>query len=130
MSKKKQPLSLRSRGVNAATPEPEASTPAPAPTPAPVTNNPPRKASPKKRSVSKKKGVIEAKVIRDTFSLPANDYALIDELRTRCAKAGVLMNKSEIVRAGLLALDQMKSDQLSSAAQAVERVKTGRPKGR
>ncbi|POP51540.1 hypothetical protein [Zhongshania marina] len=68
------------------------------------------------------------KVIKDTFSFPSGDYALIQELREACAKTGVIANKSEVVRAGLLALASMSDADLSKALRRIEKVKVGRPK--
>lgn len=67
------------------------------------------------------------RVIRDSFSLPANDYALIAALRERALKAGVQANKSELVRAGLRLLVEMKSEEFISAVEKIEKIKTGRP---
>ena len=55
------------------------------------------------------------RVIRDSFSLPANDYALISTLRERGLKAGVHATKSELVRAGLRVLLEMKEAEFLSA---------------
>lgn len=68
------------------------------------------------------------KVIRDTFSFPEHDYQLIAQIQARCLQSHVVTNKSEILRAGLKALAGMSDTRLARAVQAVERVKTGRPK--
>ncbi len=49
----------------------------------------------------------QTKVVRDGFSMPADDYALIAELQAQCLKAGIAATKSEVLRAGLHALRQM-----------------------
>jgi len=67
------------------------------------------------------------RVIRDSFSLPANDYALISTLRERGLKAGVHATKSELVRAGLRILLEMNDTDFLSALQRIEKIKTGRP---
>lgn len=67
------------------------------------------------------------RVIRDSFSLPANDYAIISALRERALRAGVQANKSELVRAGLRMLQDMKEADFLAAVQSIERIKTGRP---
>lgn len=69
----------------------------------------------------------EARVIRDTFSITAVDYELIPAIKKRCMRAGIDTNKSEILRAGLIALSQMTDEQLEAAMSEVERVKPGRP---
>jgi len=74
--------------------------------------------------------MIPGKVIRDSFTMPLADYALIDILKRRCIGLGVAMKKSELLRGGLSALDRMPDEQLVEIVAAVESVKTGRPPGK
>jgi hypothetical protein len=67
------------------------------------------------------------KVIRDSFTIPSNEYELISRIKRRCMKAGVSVNKSEILRAGLAALSEMSDRELAQAFGRLVRVKTGRP---
>lgn len=67
------------------------------------------------------------KVIRDTFCFPQQDYELIEELKQRCLKEAMNASKSELIRAGLNALSQMKGQELVKLVQNLEKVKTGRP---
>ncbi len=39
-------------------------------------------------------------VVRRAFSMQETDAQLIEALRVRCAKQGMLMNQSEVVRVG------------------------------
>ena len=67
------------------------------------------------------------KVIRDNFSMPEEDYALIEEIRRRLLKEhAVARNKSEVLRAGLLALAEMSSSELAGAIDRVAVLKPGR----
>ena len=68
------------------------------------------------------------KVIRDSFSIPEEDYQLIAQIRGDCLKLGIYANKSEVVRAGLKLLADLEADRLSEAINAVRRIKPGRPK--
>jgi hypothetical protein len=68
-----------------------------------------------------------SRVRRDSFTMPDSDYGLIAHLRNRCLKAGVSANKSEVVRAGLVALAAMSDTDLLEIVQRLEKVKTGRP---
>ena len=70
----------------------------------------------------------EGSVIRENFSLPPADSALIDELRKRVAVQGVLLNRSEVLRAGLAALNALNDAQLGKVAGLVPKMKAGRPK--
>jgi len=67
------------------------------------------------------------KVIRDSFTMPSRDYKKITQLREKCLKAGLSATKSEILRAGLHALEGMSADDLRRVVQSVEKVKPGRP---
>jgi hypothetical protein len=68
-----------------------------------------------------------AKVIRDSFTLPAQDYELITRIKQRCLQAALNATKSEVIRAGLHALDQMEDEELLAMIGSLEKVKTGRP---
>jgi Arc/MetJ-type ribon-helix-helix transcriptional regulator len=67
-----------------------------------------------------------AKVIRDTFSMPPHDYDRIYQIIQQCLKNGISINKSEVVRAGLIALQKMPSKELTELLQILEKLKPGR----
>lgn len=67
------------------------------------------------------------KVIRDSFTMPASDYELISQIKSRCLKTGTSVNKSEVLRAGLAALDAMSEKELRAVIGRLTKVKTGRP---
>ncbi len=83
----------------------------------------------KSRAPVPKKPPVRPKIVRDTFTIPEGDYALIAKVKKDCMKAGVEANKSEIVRAGLKLLAGMNQANLKQALGAVERLTPGRPKG-
>lgn len=68
------------------------------------------------------------KVIRDTFSIPEKDYQLLEQCKNRALTAQYAVNKSEIVRAGLILLSNLPEEQFINALQLVKKIKTGRPK--
>jgi hypothetical protein len=68
-----------------------------------------------------------AKVVRDSFTMPQGDYARIAELKKICLAGGVSVKKSELLRAGVLALAALAPANLLAAIGALESVKTGRP---
>ena len=68
------------------------------------------------------------KMVRDSFTLPENDYALIEKIKIHCMKAGIDANKSEIIRAGLHVLSSMNQNDLKNSMSLVNRIKPGRPK--
>jgi hypothetical protein len=69
----------------------------------------------------------DGKVIRDSFTMPANDYDLIATLKQRCLQMAISVNKSELLRAGLNALNRMTDKQLRDIIESLEKVKPGRP---
>ena len=88
-------------------------------------------AKDKKKSAKKTKRakVKSEKVVRDSFTMPKSDYALIDALKKKCLPAGMAVKKSELLRAGLAALNGLSDDSLLQAIKNLAAVKTGRPSG-
>lgn len=75
-----------------------------------------------------KKPVNKAKVVRDSFTMPQNDFEKIAELKQLCLKNGLRVKKSELLRAGLHELAKLKLVQLKQTLAGLEEIKTGRPK--
>lgn len=82
---------------------------------------------PKKTKVDKPARTKRPKLIRDSFTMPEFDYVRIKALKSRLLAAGVEIKKSEVLRAGLLALESMTDARLQKVVNQVERIKTGRP---
>ena len=78
-------------------------------------------------SSNKKSKIVKAKVIRDSFSFPEQDYLKISELKKTCLAAGIHVKKGEILRAGLHLLTKLNLAELKQAVEQVEKVQTGRP---
>ena len=76
---------------------------------------------------AKKSKIVKAKVIRDSFSFPEQDYLKISELKKTCLAEGIHVKKSEILRAGLHLLTQLNLAELKIAVDQVEKIQTGRP---
>ncbi|MEO9101065.1 MAG: hypothetical protein ABI212_05730 [Burkholderiaceae bacterium] len=70
----------------------------------------------------------KAKPVRDSFTMPKGEYQLIDLLKQRAAAKQRHVKKSEILRAGILALADMTDVQLFAALDSVPVIKTGRPR--
>ncbi|MET0349372.1 MAG: hypothetical protein ABW067_06270 [Rhizobacter sp.] len=114
--------------------------PAPAVKPVP----PARKAAPakpvaSKKAVAAKKPVAapapekapkpaKQKLVRDSFTMPSSDFALIDSLKERALGFRRPTKKSELLRAGLQALAALTDAQLQAALGRLEPLKTGRPR--
>ena len=83
---------------------------------------------PDKKAKKEKKAQGKSKVVRDSFTMPQNDYDQIAKLKQVCQKAGLHVKKSELLRAGLQALSKMTVPQLERAIVQLAPIKTGRPK--
>jgi hypothetical protein len=70
------------------------------------------------------------RVVRDSFTMPLADYALIGSLKVKCLGMGIAVKKSELLRAGLHALTRISDQNFAEVVSAVESVKTGRPPGK
>lgn len=99
-----------------------------APAKAPVAAKSGKKVPEKKNKKSGGKSEAKIKVIRDSFTMPQNDYAKIAELKETCLKADMQVKKSELLRAGLHALGKLSVAQLKQTIAQMEQIKTGRPK--
>lgn len=67
------------------------------------------------------------KLVRDSFSMPKAEYAVLQALKDRAAKAGRPAKKSELLRAGIQVLAGMQDAAFLGAMGAVPTLKTGRP---
>lgn len=68
------------------------------------------------------------KPVRDSFTMPAADFALVAVLKSRALEARRPAKKSELLRAGLHALHGLSPAALAKALDALAPVKAGRPK--
>ena len=71
---------------------------------------------------------VKTKLVRDSFTIPKNEYAALDALKTRALQLGLAAKKSELLRAGLHALAGLSPQALARALDALAPVKAGRPK--
>ncbi|MFT7774822.1 hypothetical protein [Roseateles sp.] len=69
-----------------------------------------------------------ARLVRDGFTMPEDDYALLKALKSRLHEVGREAKKSELLRAGLRALAEMDAPSLAAALDRLAPVKTGRPR--
>jgi hypothetical protein len=83
-----------------------------------------------KKTISKVAKPQKQKMIRDSFTMPADDYAKLSMLKAKCLENGMEVKKSELIRAGLTTLSNMPVKTLLNAVKDVERIKTGRPKAK
>lgn len=95
----------------ARTPRKAAARPSDAAAPQPAATKPPKR-----------------KLVRDSFTIPRDEYGAIDALKLRLGKLGRIAKKSEVLRAGLKMLAALPDTSLLAALEAVPPLKTGRPK--
>ena len=67
------------------------------------------------------------KMVRDSFTFPKAEYAVLDDLKLRATQLGNPVKKTELLRAGLKALAALSDADFLSALRAVPSLKTGRP---
>lgn len=113
--------------------------PASAPRPAPAKKAAPAakaaptaKAAPvaKSATADRKEKPVKArkvKLVRDSFTMPEPEYAVIALLKKRCLNAGVSAKKSEILRAAIAGLAKLSDTSVVAAIRRLEVIKTGRP---
>lgn len=95
-----------------------------------------RQASAKTASASPKAAALPAtkpakiKLVRDSFTMPEQDHALISQLKKRALAGAHAAKKSEVLRAALHLLASLSDDELLVQLRAVPAVKTGRPRSR
>jgi hypothetical protein len=70
----------------------------------------------------------KVKLVRDSFTMPSSDYALLANLKLKALESKLVLKKSELLRAGLHALSKLDSKQLGALVGTLAVVKTGRPK--
>jgi len=68
------------------------------------------------------------RLIRDSFTMPEGDFALIAALKSTALGAQRAAKKSELLRAGIRMLATLEAKALAAALDALAPVKTGRPK--
>ncbi|MEN9587919.1 MAG: hypothetical protein RIT15_1494 [Pseudomonadota bacterium] len=90
--------------------------PVAAPTPTPLKSKPEKALKP-----------VKPKLIRDSFTIPKDEYQVLADLKTRMTKLMQPAKKSELLRAGLKALAAMPDATIKKALLAVPSIKTGRP---
>jgi deoxycytidine triphosphate deaminase len=67
------------------------------------------------------------KLVRDSFTIPKNEFTVMEGLKLRAAKLGRPAKKSEVLRAGVMALAGMGDAAFLASVTSVPAVKTGRP---
>jgi hypothetical protein len=73
--------------------------------------------------------VKKVKLVRDSFTIPKDEYAALQKLKERAIGLTKPAKKGELLRAGLFALANMQDAAFLATLAAIPALKTGRPKG-
>ena len=74
-----------------------------------------------------KADVAKAKLVRDSFTIPKDEYDVLAELKQRAHLLAHSPKKSEILRAGVRLLAGLGQEAFLKALKAIPSIKTGRP---
>ena len=70
----------------------------------------------------------KAKLVRDSFTMPEAEYAVLGLVKKACLKAGIDVKKSQLLRIGLALLNQADVPTLKKMISELPPLKAGRPK--
>ncbi len=73
--------------------------------------------------------VKKSKLVRDSFTIPKNEFLALQQLKIRAIALASPAKKGELLRAGLQALTHLADAAFIAALKAIPALKTGRPKG-
>jgi hypothetical protein len=68
-------------------------------------------------------------LVRDSFTMPEQEYAVLAEVKQACLKAGLDIKKSELLRIGVALVGQLDLAALKGVLAGLPQLKTGRPPG-
>jgi G3E family GTPase len=85
------------------------------------------KAAAKARHAEPAEKAKKDKLVRDSFTMPESEYALLSQLKKRCLAKGVAAKKSEILRAAIASLADASDASVLKAVKRLNVIKTGRP---
>lgn len=88
----------------------------------------PKAASKPARATAEREKVRKPKLVRDSFTMPEEEYAVLALVKKACLKAGFEIKKSELLRVGVVLISQIDMATLKSVLARLPQLKTGRPK--
>ena len=81
-----------------------------------------------KSAVELKEKPKKAKLVRDSFTMPEAEYAVLGDVKKACLKAGIEVKKSELLRVGVALIRQLDTAKLKEILAVLPALKAGRPK--
>jgi len=103
-----------------------------APTPAKVAREAARAIAAPVKSTRAKAApapAVRPHLVRDSFTMPEQEYAVLATVKQACLKAGFEVKKSELLRMGVALLGQLDTASLRAVLDSLPQLKTGRPPG-
>ncbi|WP_413456842.1 hypothetical protein [Herbaspirillum huttiense] len=70
----------------------------------------------------------KVKQVRDSFTMPENEYAVLAQVKKTCLKSGVEIKKSDLLRIGVSLIKNLKITELKDILGSLTPLKVGRPK--
>lgn len=70
----------------------------------------------------------KVKLVRDSFTMPEAEYAVLGDVKKACLKAGIEVKKSELLRVGVALIRQLDTARLQEILNTLPTLKAGRPK--
>ena len=70
----------------------------------------------------------KSKLVRDSFTMPEQEYAVLGQVKKACIKAGFEIKKSELLRIGVALISQLDMATLQRVLDSLPTLKTGRPR--
>ena len=70
----------------------------------------------------------KVKQVRDSFTMPENEYAVLADVKKACLKAGVEIKKSDLLRIGVSLIKNLKVTDIKQSLATLPPLKVGRPK--
>ena len=80
------------------------------------------------KKVEKAPKAKKVKQVRDSFTMPENEYAVLAQVKKTCLKAGVEIKKSDLLRIGVSLIKNLKITELKDILGSLTPLKVGRPK--
>lgn len=70
----------------------------------------------------------KVKLVRDSFTMPEAEYAVLGDVKKACLKAGIEVKKSELLRVGVAMIRQLDTAHIKDILNTLPTLKAGRPK--
>lgn len=87
-----------------------------------------RQAAPAAAEAAPRPARPKEKLVRDSFTMPRSDFALVQQLKDRAMGLRHAAKKSELLRAGLHALARLDTPTLKALLAEMPALKSGRPR--